>query len=101
VERGLNKKSALSICKYHAILIYSWLAWFTIVAVRICILTQGRIIMKKLLLFLIILSSYELSYAQGPVWTDEFTNFNSRCICPLKLPLFFLLHAHFLMALTG
>jgi hypothetical protein len=39
---------------------------------------EGRIIMKKLLLFLIILSSYELSYAQGPVWTDEFVDLNSR-----------------------
>jgi len=48
VERGLNKKSSLSICRYYEILIYSWLAWFTIVAVQICMLAQGRIIMKML-----------------------------------------------------
>jgi hypothetical protein len=47
----LNKKSSLSICRYYEILIYSWLAWFTIVAVRICMLTQGSIIMKMLLVF--------------------------------------------------
>ena len=52
VERVLNKKPSLSICKYFEILIYSWLAWFNIVFVRICRLTQGRIIMKILLLLL-------------------------------------------------
>ena len=51
VERGLNKRFSLSLCRYYEILIYSWLAWFTIVAVRICMLTQGRIIMKMLLVF--------------------------------------------------
>jgi len=51
VERGLNKRFSLSICRYYEILIYSWLAWFTIVAVRICMLTQGTIIMKMLWLF--------------------------------------------------
>ncbi len=49
VERGLKKKSSLSICRYYEILIYSWLAWLTIVAVRICKLTHGRIIMIMLL----------------------------------------------------
>ena len=49
VERGLNKKSSLSICRYYEILIYSWLAWLTIVAVRICKLTHGSIIIKMLL----------------------------------------------------
>jgi hypothetical protein len=49
VERGLNKKSSVSICRCYEILIYSWLAWFTIAVVRICRLTQGRIIMKMLL----------------------------------------------------
>ena len=47
-ERGLNKKSSLSICRYYEILIYSWLALSTLVVVRICKLTQGRIIMKLL-----------------------------------------------------
>jgi len=49
VEGGLNKRFSLSICRYYEILIYSWLVWFTIVAVRICKLTHGRIIMKMLL----------------------------------------------------
>ena len=48
-ERGLNKKSSLSICRYYEILIYSWLALSTLVVVRICKLTQGRIIIKLLL----------------------------------------------------
>jgi hypothetical protein len=52
VERGLNKKSSLSICRYYEILIYSWLAWFTIVAVRTCKLSHRRIIMKMLLVLL-------------------------------------------------
>jgi len=52
VERGLNKKSCLSICKYYEILIYSWLVWFTIVTVRICKPTHGRIRIKMLLLLL-------------------------------------------------
>ena len=49
VERGLNKKSSLSICRYYEILIYGWLAWSTLVVVRICKLTQGRMIMRLLL----------------------------------------------------
>jgi di/tricarboxylate transporter len=52
VERGLNKKSCLSICRYYEILIYSWLVWFTIVTVRICKPTHGRIRIKMLLLLL-------------------------------------------------
>ena len=52
VERGLNKRFSLSICRYYEILIYSWLVWFTIVAVRICKPTHGRIRIKMLLLLL-------------------------------------------------
>ncbi|MCK4486563.1 MAG: PEP-CTERM sorting domain-containing protein [Desulfobacterales bacterium] len=48
----MNKRSSLSIRRYYEILIYSWFAWFTIVVVQICKLTQGRIIVKMLLLFL-------------------------------------------------
>jgi hypothetical protein len=36
VERGLNKRFSLSICRYYEVLIYSWLAWFTVVGVQIC-----------------------------------------------------------------
>ena len=49
VERGLNKKSSLSVCRYYEIFIYSWLGWSTIVVMRISKLIQGRIIMKMLL----------------------------------------------------
>ena len=35
VERGVNEGLSVSICKWYAILIYRWLAWFTIIAVRI------------------------------------------------------------------
>jgi hypothetical protein len=49
VERGVNKKSSLSICKYYEMLIYNWLAWFTTVVVRMCKLTLERFIMKMLL----------------------------------------------------
>ena len=49
VERGLNKKSSLSICKYYEILIYNWLSWFTTLVVRTCKLTLQRFIMKMLL----------------------------------------------------
>ena len=52
VGRGLNKRSSLSICRYYEILIYSWLVWFTLVVVRICKLTHGRIIIKMFLLLL-------------------------------------------------
>ncbi len=52
VARGLNKRFSLSICRYYEILIYGWLVWFTIVAVRTCKLSHGRIIMKMLLLIL-------------------------------------------------
>jgi hypothetical protein len=50
VERGLNRKSSLSICRCYEILIYSSLAWFTTVLVWSC--THGRIIMKMLLAWL-------------------------------------------------
>ena len=46
VERGLNKKSSLSICRCYEILIYSSLASITIVLGRIC--THGGIIVKML-----------------------------------------------------
>ncbi len=36
VERGFKKRSALSICRYYEIFIYSWLVWFTGVGVQIC-----------------------------------------------------------------
>ena len=52
VDSGLNKRFSFSICRYYEILIYSWLVWFTIVVVRICKLTHGRIIMKIFLLLL-------------------------------------------------
>ena len=52
VDRGLNKRFSLSVCRYYEILIYSWLAWFTILAVRICRLTHERVMMKMLLLLL-------------------------------------------------
>ena len=52
VDRGLSKKLSLSICRYYEILIYSWLAWFTIVVVWICKLTQERIMVKVFLLLL-------------------------------------------------
>jgi hypothetical protein len=49
VERGLNKRFSFSICRYYEILVYSWLAWFTIIAGRTCKLSHGRIIMKMVL----------------------------------------------------
>ncbi|HID29311.1 MAG TPA: PEP-CTERM sorting domain-containing protein [Desulfobacterales bacterium] len=50
VERGLSKKSSLSICRYYEILIYSSLASFSIVLGQIC--THGRSIVKMLLAWL-------------------------------------------------
>ena len=52
VDSGLNKRFSLSICRYYEFIIYSWIAWFTLVMVRICKLTHGRITMKMLLLLL-------------------------------------------------
>jgi hypothetical protein len=49
VERGWNKKSSLSACRYYEIFIYSWLGWSTMVVMRISKLTRGKIIMKMLL----------------------------------------------------
>ena len=46
VERGLNKRFSLSICRYYEILICSSLASFSIVLGRIC--THGRITVKML-----------------------------------------------------
>lgn len=34
VDRGLNKKLSMSICKYYGIIVYSWLSWCTVVAVK-------------------------------------------------------------------
>jgi hypothetical protein len=36
VERGLNKGLSALICRWYGILIYSWLARLTVLAVRIC-----------------------------------------------------------------
>jgi hypothetical protein len=36
VDRGLNKNLSMSICKYYGIVIYSWLSWCTVVAVKVC-----------------------------------------------------------------
>ena len=47
----MNKRFSLSICRYYEILIYRWVAWFTIVVVRTCRLTQEKIIVKMLLAF--------------------------------------------------
>ena len=36
VERGLNKRLSVSICRSYEICIYSWLSWLTVVTVQIC-----------------------------------------------------------------
>jgi hypothetical protein len=36
VDRGLNKNLSMSICKYYGVVIYSWLSWCTVVAVKVC-----------------------------------------------------------------
>jgi hypothetical protein len=36
VENGITNGLSVSICKWYEILVYRWLAWFTIIAVRIC-----------------------------------------------------------------
>jgi hypothetical protein len=36
VGSGLSKKLSMSICKYYGIVVYSWLSWFTVVAVKVC-----------------------------------------------------------------
>jgi hypothetical protein len=30
VEMGLNKTVSISICKFYEVVIFSWLAWFTV-----------------------------------------------------------------------
>jgi hypothetical protein len=40
IERGLGKGLSMSICRYYEALIYSWLVWFTVVAVQICRLAR-------------------------------------------------------------
>ena len=36
VEKGVNKSLSISICKFYEILVYSWLAWLSVVGVQIC-----------------------------------------------------------------
>ena len=36
VDRGLDKKWSRSICKYYGIIVYSWLSWCSVVAVKVC-----------------------------------------------------------------
>ncbi len=36
VEKGVNNGLSVTICKWYGILIYRWLAWFTVIAVRAC-----------------------------------------------------------------
>lgn len=36
IERGLNRKACIAICKWYERLIYTWLAWFSVTAVKIC-----------------------------------------------------------------
>jgi hypothetical protein len=35
IDRGVNKKLSMSVCKYYEILIYSWLGRCTVVAVKV------------------------------------------------------------------
>ena len=42
MERGLGKGLSLSICRYYEVLVYSWLAWFTVVAIHLCRLARPR-----------------------------------------------------------
>jgi hypothetical protein len=35
IEKGLNKSVCISVCKFYEVVIYSWLAWFTLVGVHI------------------------------------------------------------------
>ena len=41
VDKGVNKRASLSICKYYEILIYSWLAWFTVAGIFVCRLIKS------------------------------------------------------------
>jgi len=36
IEKGLNKKLSMGICKCYGVLIYSGLAWCTVLTVEIC-----------------------------------------------------------------
>jgi hypothetical protein len=40
IERGLNKRMSISICKYYEIFIYSWLVWLSILGIQICRLAK-------------------------------------------------------------
>lgn len=41
VDKGVNKEASLSICKYYEILVYSWLAWFTVAGIFVCRLIKS------------------------------------------------------------
>jgi len=36
IDKGLNKRLSISICRSYEICIYSWLSWLTIITVQIC-----------------------------------------------------------------
>jgi hypothetical protein len=42
VERGLNKRLSISICRCYQILFYGWLCLFTEVAVKVCTLWDAH-----------------------------------------------------------
>ena len=42
VERGVNKRLSILICRCYQILFYSWLCWFTEVAVKACTLWDAH-----------------------------------------------------------
>ena len=41
VDKGLNKKVSMSVCKYYEILIYDWLHWLSIVGLYLCKLPKS------------------------------------------------------------
>ena len=36
VESGMSKHLSISLCRCYEVLVYSWLAWFSVVGVHIC-----------------------------------------------------------------
>ena len=40
VERGLNTRISVLMCKWYEILIYNWLGWLTTFAVQVCRLVK-------------------------------------------------------------
>ena len=40
VEKGLNKRLSICICKYYEVLVYSWLVWLTIIGIEISSLSR-------------------------------------------------------------